>query len=143
MRLAGHPVHPMLVHFPIVFWSCALAADVAGVFAHASRAAELASATLALGGASGLLAMIAGIFDFVGLAKDSPARDPAVTHLMAMCSAWLIFLTALALHGFPPKPEISIVALATTVVGFVIMAFGGWLGGKLVYEFGVGRKPAS
>jgi uncharacterized membrane protein len=27
----------------------------------------------------------------------------------------------------------------TTVVGFGVMAFGGWLGGKLVYKFGVGR----
>jgi uncharacterized membrane protein len=142
VRLFGHPVHPMLVHFPIVFWSCALAADVAGVAAHAPHAAELASATLALGGASGLLAMIAGILDFVGLAKDSPARDPAVAHLMAMCGAWLIFLMALALHGYPPAPVVSIVALITTLVGFVTMAIGGWLGGKLVYEFGVGRKSA-
>jgi uncharacterized membrane protein len=58
---------------------------------------------------------------------------------MAMCSAWLIFLLALALHGSPSMPEISILALVTTVVAFGVMAFGGWLGGKLVYKFGVGR----
>lgn len=142
MRLAGHPVHPMLVHFPIVFWSCAVAADVAAVIAHAPMAANLASATLALGCISGLLAMIAGIVDFASLAKASPARDTAVTHLMAMCGAWLLFLLALALHGYPPRPEVSIVAFMTTLVGFATMAFGGWLGGKLVYEFGIGRlKP--
>jgi len=139
VRLAGHPVHPMLVHFPIVFWSCAVAADVAGMAAPSPLAAQLAFATLALGCASGLLAMIAGIHDFAGLAKDSPARDTAVIHLMAMCSAWLIFLLALALHGSPSMPEISILALVTTVVAFGVMAFGGWLGGKLVYKFGVGR----
>ena len=128
----------MLVHFPIVFWSCALAADVAGVVAQAPLAATVASATLALGCATGLLAMIAGILDFVGVAKDSPAREPAVAHLMAMCGAWLIFLMALALHGYPPVPVVSVVALLTTVVGFVTMAIGGWLGGKLVYQFRIG-----
>ena len=138
MRLFGHPVHPMLVHFPIVFWSCALAADVAGVAAQVSLAATVAAATLALGCATGLLAMIAGTFDFVALAKDSPAREPAVAHLMAMCVAWLLFLMALALHGYPPAPVVSIVSLITTVVGFVTMAIGGWLGGKLVYQFRVG-----
>ena len=130
----------MLVHFPIAFWSCAIAADVVGTVTHAALAAELAFGALALGCASGLLAMIAGIFDFAALAKDSPARDAAVMHLMAMGSAWLIFLVALALRGFPPTSPVSIAALITTAVGFVVMVYGAWLGGKLVYEFGVGSK---
>lgn len=131
----------MLVHFPIVFWSCALAADVAGLFTRASLAAELGFGTLALGCVSGLLAMIAGVFDLVDLPKDSPARDTAVMHLMAMCCAWLIFLVALALRGFPPKTPVSTVAQIASATGFLTMAYGAWLGGKLVYEFGVGSKP--
>jgi uncharacterized membrane protein len=144
VRLLGHPVHPMLVHFPIVFWSCALAADVISLFTQAGLAAELASGTLALGGISGLLAMIAGVLDFTTeLSKDSPARDAAITHLMAMGSAWLVFLLALALHGFPPKLPVSLAAQLATVAGFLIMAFGAWVGGKLVYEFGVGTTSGT
>jgi len=131
----------MLVHFPIVFWTCAVVADVVGSVTQALLAAQLAAGSLALGCASGLLAMIAGAFDFIGLPQDSPARDAAVVHFMAMCSAWVFFLVALALHGYPPKPA-NLAALLTTAAGFVIMAYGGWLGGKLVYEYGVGRKPA-
>jgi uncharacterized membrane protein len=130
----------MLVHFPIVFWSCALAADIVGVFTPTLLVAGLASGSLALGCAMGLLAMIAGAFDFVALPQDSPARDAAVLHFMAMCSAWLIFVVALALHGYPPKPP-AIAALLATVVGFLTMAYGARLGGKLVYEFGVGKSP--
>ena len=102
MRLLGHPVHPMLVHFPIVFWSCAVGADVVGLFTHALRGRRAGVRrrwrSVAL---CGLLAMIAGVFDFVDLPQDSPARDTAVSHFMAMCSAWLIFLVALALRGYP------------------------------------------
>ena len=143
MRLLGHPVHPMLVHFPIVFWSCALAADVADMLMQVTLAPEVASGTLALGCGFGLLAMITGVLDFTDLPKDSPARDSAVTHLMAMSSAWLIFLLALALHGFPPKVPVSISAQSATADGFLIMAFGGWLGGKLVYQFGVGTTSGT
>jgi uncharacterized membrane protein len=133
----------MLVHFPIVFWSCAVAADVVGLFTHAALAAELGFGTLALGCVSGLLAMIAGMLDFMDVSKESPARDSAVIHLMAMCSAWLIFLMALALRGFPPKAPVAIAAVIASVTGFLVMACGAWLGGKLVYEFGVGTTPGT
>jgi len=133
----------MLVHFPIVFWSCAVAADVVGMFSYAEVAAGVAFGTLALGCISGLLAMVLGMVDFVDIPRDSPARDPAVTHLMAMCSAWLIFLVALALRGFPPTTPVSIAALIASATGFLALAYGAWLGGKLVYEFGVGTTPGT
>ena len=98
----------------------------------------MAFGTLALGCVSGLLAMIVGVLDFLDVPKDSPARDAAVTHLMIMCSAWLIFLVALALHGYPPTTPVPIAALIASATGFLAMAYGAWLGGKLVYEFGVG-----
>jgi uncharacterized membrane protein len=86
--------------------------------------------------------MIAGAFEFIDIPRDSPERDAAVMHFMVMCSAWLIFLFALALHGYPPKIPVSPVALLTTALGFFTMVFGARLGGKLVYEFGVGTKAA-
>jgi len=130
----------MLVHFPIVFWSCALVADVVSIFLPESIAAVIAFGSLALGCITGLLAMIAGIVDFLGVPRDSPARDVSITHLMAMCSAWLVFLVALALHGYPPTTPVPPAALIASAAGFLAMAYGAWLGGKLVYEHGVGAK---
>jgi uncharacterized membrane protein len=72
--------------------------------------------------------------------RDSPARDVSITHLMAMCSAWLVFLVALTLHGYPPTTPVSPAALIASAAGFLAMAYGAWLGGKLVYEHGVGAK---
>ena len=133
----------MLVHFPIVFWSCAVAADVVGMFRYAEVAAAVAFGALALGCISGLLAVVAGVVDFVAMPKDSLARDPAISHLMAMCSAWLIFLVALALRGYPPTTPVTIASLIASATGFLAMAYGAWLGGKLVYEFGVGTTPGT
>ena len=138
MRLLGHPVHPMLVHFPIVFWSCTLVADLASRVTHAPLAAEIAMGALSLGCISGLLAMVAGIVDFLDVPRDSPAREVAISHVMAMCSAWLIFGVSLALHGYPPKTPVSLAALIVSAAGLLAMAYGAWLGGKLVYQFRVG-----
>lgn len=138
MRLSGHPLHPMLVHFPIVFWSCALLADVVSVITQVPLAADLAFGALALGCITGLCAMVAGIVDFLDVPRESPARDVAISHLMAMCSAWLIFLVALALHGYPPKTPVSLAGLFASAAGFLAMAYGGWRGGQLVYQYRVG-----
>ncbi len=131
----------MLVHFPIVFWTCAPAAEVASLITRAPLAAELAAGSIALGCVSGLLAMIAGMIDLIELQRDSPARDVAALHFMAMCGAWLLFLVALALHGYPPRPA-GIAVLLTSGAGFLTMVYGARLGGKLVFELGVGRSPA-
>ncbi|MEO8016850.1 MAG: DUF2231 domain-containing protein [Pseudomonadota bacterium] len=141
MRLAGHPLHPMLVHFPIALWTCALGADVAGMFVSGVAPAGIAYGASALGCLSGFIAMLAGILDFAKLAKGSPARDTAVSHMMVMGAAWLIFLSGLALRGYPPPSPAPVAAFVLTAIGFAVMAAGAWMGGRLVYEFGVGRKP--
>jgi uncharacterized membrane protein len=142
MRLAGHPLHPMLVHFPIAFWTSAFGADLGGLFFNGLPLAVLAFGASALGCLLGLVAMIAGILDFAALPNDSPARDTAVTHMLLMCVAWLLFLVGLALRGYPPAEPAPLGALIVTALGFGVMAAGGWLGGRLVYEFGVGRRRA-
>ena len=138
MRLLGHPVHPMLVHYPIVFWSCTMVADIASLTTHAPLAAEVAFGALALGCISALPAMAAGIFDFLDVPRESAAREVSVSHLMAMSSAWLIFLVALALHGYPPKTPVPLAALIASAAGFLTMAYGAWVGGRLVYQYRVG-----
>jgi uncharacterized membrane protein len=38
--MPGNPVHLMVVHLPILFWICAVAADLVGLFTHASQLAR-------------------------------------------------------------------------------------------------------
>jgi len=138
VRLAGHPVHPMLVHFPIVLWTGAVATDVSGWLSGYAEWWTLSFGCLALGNVIALAAMLAGFLDYASIPRPHPARDVAVSHMLAMSTAWLIFLVSLALRGFPPKAPGSLWVTAVAVGGWCVMAFGGWLGGQLVYRFGVG-----
>ena len=143
MRILGHPIHPMLVHFPIVLWTVAAAAYVAAAVGMQS-AAMIAKFSNGAGLVMALLAMVAGLLELTTIDSHCEAMQVATWHLMVMATAWLLFVLALVL---PLAPASSINASAAqfgaaacACVGFVAMGAGGWLGGQLVYDFGVGVK---
>jgi uncharacterized membrane protein len=141
MRLWGHPIHPMLVHFPVAFWTVAAVAyiaDAAGV--------EGAAAAAKFGNAAGLimalLAMAAGLMELRLIDSRSEAMRVATSHMMAIAAAWVCFMLALvmtiATEASLDKQTAQLAAVAAASVGFLLMSVGGWLGGRLVYEFGIG-----
>ena len=143
MRLWGHPIHPMLVHFPIVFWTVAVTAYVADA-AGVEVAAAVAKYSNGAGSILGMLAMIAGLFELRLIDSRSKTMQVATWHMMVMATAWLCFLLALVL---PISTETRIdhstaqlASIATSVAGFLLMSAGGWLGGHLVYAFGTGVR---
>lgn len=138
LRLARHPLHPMLVHFPIALWTATVALDGAGWFLGQPALSTVAFGSLAAGLAVALLAMIAGALDYAAIPKQHAAQGTAVSHMLAMGSAWLLFMVSLALRGWPPREPAPVWAIAVALLGFTVMAVGGWLGGKLVYGFAIG-----
>jgi uncharacterized membrane protein len=91
-----------------------------------------------------MLAMVAGLLELRLIDSRSEARQIATWHMMAMATAWVCFLFALVLPisvGAAIDPSTAQLAGAASAgVGFLLMSAGGWLGGRLVYEFGIGAK---
>jgi uncharacterized membrane protein len=144
MRLLGHPIHPMLVHFPIVFWTVAAAAYVAGAADIGEGAGAVAMYSNGAGLIMAMLAMIAGLLELRSIEGRSRTMQVAIWHMMLMATAWLCFVLALVLP-VSAGPHVdhstaSLAGVASAVVGFLLMGAGGWLGGRLVYEFGTGVK---
>jgi uncharacterized membrane protein len=142
MRIFGHPVHPMLVHFPIVFWTVALVAYVAsaaGVTEPVDRIAKFANGA---GLIMAMLAMLAGLVELRTIDNRSEAMRVATWHMMVMATVWTCFLLALLLSisGAADRSPARLAVAACAVVGFLWMGIGGWLGGRLVYEFGIAVK---
>lgn len=141
MRLFGHPLHPMLVHFPIAFWSLGTGCDALGYMGLA--AAWPAAAVLQLLGlAVALPAMTAGLVDAARL--EGEAEATALRHMILMGVAAAAYLGSALGHfaagGFAARPPLIAGALSAT--GFALMIAGGWYGAELVYRLGVGvRKP--
>ncbi len=138
LRVAGHPLHPMLVHFPVALWTLSVATDAGGLITGSGIWWSASFACQALGLLAAVLAMAAGAFDFASLPRGHPGTDTAVAHLTAMGMAWLLYLASVVLRGMPGADAPPRSAVIAGFVGFLAMAVGGWLGGRLVYHFGVG-----
>jgi uncharacterized membrane protein len=136
LRIGGHPVHPMLVHFPVTFWTVALAAELTGWLTSDARWWQCSFYSQAIGAALALVAMIAGLMDYASVPRDHRAQSTAVRHMIVMCTAWLLFIVSLLLRGRADAH--SIWATLIAVLGFATLLYGGWLGGRLVYRFGIG-----
>jgi len=139
--MLGHPGHPALAHFPIALLLSATIADLAWV-AGLTGNTHIGAILIAGGLAGGLLAMAAGVVDLMRLDQRLVGR--ATVHMCVVGIAWLGYAVALylrkdALTGWPPLAPATVVM---SVLSAILLAAGGWLGGRLVYTFGANVEPA-
>ncbi len=133
-----HPLHPALVHFPIACWSLATLTDFSGLW-FGESAWGWSAGLLVVGCVVALPAMAAGIME-LSRVPDGPALRDVYLHMGLMLTAFVFFSTSLLLrldHLQPLAPDI--LSLFLDIVGFITLAIGGWLGGRLVYGHGIGR----
>lgn len=133
--IAGHPIHPMLVTIPIGLWIFSLVCD----FIARGGGANPAWATVAFycmgGGIVGaLLAAVPGLIDLVSL--PAGPRSTALLHMGINLGVVALYLINFWMRmGAPDKPG-NLVWLS--LVSVLILAVSGWLGGKMVFEHGIG-----
>lgn len=134
VALVGHPIHAMLVHFPIAFAVGTLGADVMWWFGADEfwLRAGIWSAGLAFGG--GIAAAIAGTAELL-MVKGIRIRVASWTHATAAMMLIAILGTnwGLRLAGGEVLPH----GLALSALGVLFAGFAGWHGGKLVLDHGV------
>ena len=140
--MLGHPGHPALVHFPIALLLSATIADLAWV-AGLTQNTHIGAILMAGGLVGGLLAMAAGLVDLVRLDQRLVGR--ATVHMSVVGLAWIGYAVALylrkdALSGWPP---LTTATITVSILSAIVLAAGGWLGGRLVYTFGANVEPAS
>ena len=135
--IKGHPIHPMLVQFPIVLFLAALATDIAFAAKGWEGAAEASKWLLGAGIVGALLAALAGFTDFFGNSRIRELRD-AWLHMFANLAAVVLEVLNFLLRMADERAAGSI-GLALSSVVAVILLFSGWKGGALVYRHGVGQ----
>ena len=134
--IAGHPIHPMLVPIAIGGFVLSLAADLMCI----ATAAQAPWPTLAfyamVGGILGALAAaIPGFVDMLSL-PPGPIKKTALTHMgINLVVVALYVCNAFLRHGDPQNLKVPMI-LSFVSVGLLLVS--GWLGGKMVFEAGVG-----
>lgn len=136
-RLLGHPIHPMLIPFPIAFFIGAFLADLAYVALLDTFWAGAAFWLLAAGLAGAALAALAGFTDFLGDRRIRALRD-AWIHMLGNVTLVLIELVNLLLRLGDPAGPLPAPGLYLSAAAFLLLGLTGWKGGDLVYRHRVG-----
>jgi uncharacterized membrane protein len=136
-QVAGHPIHPMLIPFPIAFLIGTLVSDIVYTQTDDRFWATLSAILLGSGIVTALLAAIAGFMDFFG---DSRVRalSHAWQHMLANLAAVTLALVNLVLRMDDVADAIQPTGLILSAAVVAILAFSGWRGGDLVYHHRVG-----
>lgn len=134
-----HPIHPMLVHFPIGLLLLSFILDLASLTC--SEVPKLVASSfyaMLLGTITALMAAIPGFVDFSDIRRDHPGKRTATAHM-------ILNLIAVALYGInlwiraPALSDAKISALPfiLSIVGIGLLSASGYLGGRLVYDQGI------
>ena len=130
-----HPIHPMLVVFPLGLWIFAFIC-YAVYFGTAGLSWRVASLYAMVGGIIGaVLAAVPGLIDLLTL-RRSRAWTTGVAHTISNVTALMLFIVAFAVGWTAAGPNVA--ALVLSIIGLIAILIGGWLGGALVYKYGVG-----
>ncbi|MFP4003836.1 MAG: DUF2231 domain-containing protein [Alphaproteobacteria bacterium] len=142
VRLFGHPVHPVLVHFPVACWLLAPACDVAWLFTDDAFWATAALWLTGTGVAFALMAAIAGMIDLAALEGRDDALRTAGWHVAFVSIALTAaILSLIGRWASEPEPLLGVPwPLWAGALAALATLAGGWFGGRLVYTHGAGRS---
>jgi uncharacterized membrane protein len=138
--IAGHPLHPMLVPFPIVCFVGALLTDIAYWRSADMMWANFSAWLLTAGLIMGALAALAGLIDFLS-ERRIRALAPAWPHMLGNILAMVLSLFNVFVHTRDAWTSVVPTGLILSAVVVLILLVTGWLGGSLVHKHGVGVRP--
>jgi uncharacterized membrane protein len=140
--LMGHPIHPVIVPFPIAFLVGALLTDLAF---YTTRNEFWALGSMWLVGAgllSGLLAAIFGLIDFAAVDKVR-SHAAAWVHFIGNGIVLLLALVSLLMRVKDPVAAVIPLGMAISIADAALLIVTGWYGGELVYRHRIGLSSGA
>jgi uncharacterized membrane protein len=142
--IAGHPVHPMIIPFPLALWTTSFVTDLLFYVRRGPVLPIISKFLLAAGCIGAVVAAVPGLVDWLAI-KHPATKKVANWHARLNVIALLIFAASLYLRmkaGGAALVDYSLkIPFLLSFVGVILISISGWLGGKLSFEHGVGVKP--
>ncbi len=136
-KLLGHPVHPMLVVFPLGLLSTSVVFDALHTLTKKKDFAKVSYWTLVGGLIGGLSAAPFGIRDWLAVPQNTRAKQVGLWHGVGNDIVITLFgLSWLLRRKKPEQPSATAVGLS--LLGASLSLGTAWLGGELSYRLGVG-----
>ncbi|MCX7706903.1 MAG: DUF2231 domain-containing protein [Anaerolineae bacterium] len=139
------PLHPRVVHFPIALSLVGAVFAAIGLLRREERWFSYGQLSLLLGGLGTLAAAVTGLIDQSAAPQEASVLGVINQHI----TAGILLAVAIGLALYWPLRDRHLLKgshsarwgyLALLAAVMLLVLLSGWLGGRLVYEFGVGVK---
>jgi uncharacterized membrane protein len=140
------PVHPILVHFPIALLITSFVADGAYFLTSLPTLRDAGFWMLAMACATGALTVVAGLFDMRRAVLDEHVHERVHRHMWVGVGLYVVIAALTAWRWtFYSDPDkfLPMIYLDVGFLAVAMAAFQGWLGGELVFKYGVFVAPKS
>jgi uncharacterized membrane protein len=138
-RVGGHPIHPMLVPFPIACFFGAFVTDLVYWWTDNTQWETFSVWLLSAGMVMAGFAVIAGLIDFIGN-KHIRALRPAWLHVLGNAVALILSLINAFVHSRDGYTAVIPTGLILSTLVVLILMFTAWSGWSMVYRHGVGAS---
>jgi uncharacterized membrane protein len=136
-KLLGHPIHPMLIVFPLGLLATAVAFDIVGLSTGDGSWFGISFWMIAAGIIGGLLSAVFGLIDWWAIPSGTRAKAIGLWHGGGNVVVVLLFIASWFMRkSLPIQPSAGALTLSFIAVALALIT--GWLGGELVDRLGVG-----
>lgn len=137
VKIFGHPIHQMLIVFPLGLLATAVGLDVARLVSGNPFWSEMAFWLITIGIAAGLFAAVFGFLDFLSIPANTRAKRIGALHGIGNVIVVGLFAASWLLRRDDPR-FVETVAYILSFAAVSLALVTGWLGGELVDRLGVG-----
>ena len=137
-----HPIHPMLIVFPIGLWIFSLACDLIRLAGASGDAWSIVALFSMVGGFIGALcAAVPGFIDLLFYKGGAPpVKKIALAHMAINLTVVALYAVNiwLRLNGPTNMSTSMSTPVLLSIIGVALIFVSGWLGGQMVHVYGVG-----
>jgi len=140
--ISNHPIHPMLIVFPIGLWVFSLACDLIRLAGAPGDAWITVAYYSMVGGFIGALcAAVPGLIDLIYYKGGAaPVKKIALTHMTINLIVVALYAINIWLRASAPSVKGASIStpVLLSILGVALLCVSGWLGGQMVHVYGVG-----
>lgn len=136
-KLLGHPIHQMLIVFPLGLLGTSIIFDIAQLATHNTRWGDISFWMITAGIIGGLIAAVFGLIDYLAIPSGTRAKSIGLLHGIGNVIVVVLFIISWAIRR-PDPGIVPISAFVLSLIGVGLALFTGWLGGELVDRLGIG-----